>query len=255
MKRKEIVVRDIVIGRGMPKICIPVVGSTQEEIFAQAEKAKTFSCDMAEWRVDYFEEYKKKEARFKVMAGLREILGNMPIIATLRTNKEGGNKEIGFPEYTRINMSMAKSGMVDFIDVEAFSFGEISEELIGEAQRAGVRVIVSNHDFKKTPSKETIINRLLKMQEIGADIVKIAVMPQSARDVLILMGATEEMVRKYATTPVITMSMAGLGGVSRLAGEMFGSAVTFASAGTPSAPGQMDVTELKRALELLHRGL
>ncbi len=255
MKKKEIAVRDIVIGRGMPKICIPVLGSTQEEIFAQAEHIRTFSCDMAEWRVDFFEEYKNKEARFRVMAGLREILGNMPIIATLRTKKEGGNREIGFPEYTRINLSMAKSKMVDFIDVEAFSFGEISEELIGEAQKAGVFVIASNHDFKKTPSEETIVNRLLKMQEMGADIVKIAVMPQSARDVLALMEATEEMVRIYATIPVITMSMAGLGGVSRLAGELFGSAVTFASAGTASAPGQMDAAELKKVLELLHHSL
>ena len=255
MKGKEIVVRDTIIGKGMPKICVPIVGKTQEEIVAQAEHLKALSCDMAEWRVDWFDEYQDKAARRLVMEKVRKILGDMPIIATLRTKKEGGNKEISFPEYTRINLSIAKSGYVDFIDVEAFSFGEISEELIGEAQKLGVRVIVSNHDFKKTPSKETMMNRLMKMQEMGADISKIAVMPRTPQDVLVLMEATEEMMRSYATRPIITMSMAGLGGISRMAGEIFGSAVTFASAGTASAPGQMEAEELKKVLELLHQGL
>ncbi len=255
MRVKEIVVRGITIGSGMPKICVPIVGRTQEEIFAQAEYIKTLACDMAEWRVDWFDDYQDKASRRLVMEKVRKILGDMPIIATLRTKKEGGNKEISFPEYTRINLFMAKSGYVDFIDVEGFSFGEISEELIGEAQKVGVRVIVSNHDFKKTPSKETMINRLMKMQEMGADISKIAVMPRTPQDVLVLMEATEEMVRSHATRPVITMSMAGLGGISRMAGEIFGSAVTFASAGTASAPGQMEAEELKKALELLHQGL
>ena len=138
MKGKEIVVRDTIIGKGMPKICVPIVGKTQEEIVAQAEHLKALSCDMAEWRMDWFENYHEKSMRLSVLGQLREILGNMPIIATLRTKKEGGNKAITFPEYTKVNLSVAKSGYVDFIDVEAFSFGEISEELIGEIDRKSV---------------------------------------------------------------------------------------------------------------------
>lgn len=253
MKAREIVIRDIVIGSGMPKICIPIVGETEEEIFAQARHISTLACDMTEWRVDWFEECLDEEAGKRVLAGLRDILGEMPIVATFRTKREGGNRDIDFREYAKINLSMAKSGDADLIDVEAFSFGEISEELIQEAQKAGVHVIASNHDFKKTPPKEEMINRLLKMQEMGADIAKIAVMPQSEKDVLTLMTATEEMVRENATIPIITMSMSGLGGISRLAGEVFGSSVTFASAGHASAPGQIDAGELKQVLELLHQ--
>ena len=95
----------------------------------------------------------------------------------------------------------------------------------------------------------------MKMQEMGADIPKIAVMPQSPKDVLNLMEATEKMVRKYARTPVITMAMSGLGGISRVAGEIVGSAITFASGEVASAPGQMDAKELRQVLELLHYGL
>ena len=89
---------------------------------------------------------------------------------------------------------------------------------------------MSNHDFFKTPSKEEIISRLCAMQEKGADIPKIAVMPQSKKDVLTLLSATNEMVEEHANRPIITMSMAATGVISRLAGEVFGSCLTFGAA-------------------------
>lgn len=255
MKRGEIQVRNIVIGGGMPKVCIPIVAEESEAVMAQAEKLRLVSCDMAEWRLDWYEDCRKEETLLETLAAVRRILGDMPLVATFRTAKEGGRREIGFPEYAALAVKLARSGMADIIDIEGFSFGEISEELIREIQKTGAKVLVSNHDFKKTPPKEELMNRLLKMQEMGADIAKLAVMPQEEKDVLTLMAATEEMVRRYATIPIVTMSMSGLGGISRLAGEIFGSAVTFASAGHASAPGQMDVEELRRVLKLLHESL
>ena len=80
-------------------------------------------------------------------------------------------------------------------------------------------------------------------------------MPQNKKDVLTLLAATEEMTSVYADRPVITMSMAGTGVLSRLCGEVFGSALTFGAAGKASAPGQMAVEDLKTALELLHKSL
>ena len=93
------------------------------------------------------------------------------------------------------------------------------------------------------------------MQELGADIPKIAVMPRNRRDVLTLLEATEEMASIYADRPIITMSMSGIGSISRLCGEVFGSALTFGSAGQTSAPGQMEVEDLAEGLELIHRGI
>ena len=83
-----------------------------------------------------------------------------------------------------------------------------------------MKVIASNHDFRATPSKEEIIIRLIKMQEIGADILKIAVMPQNSRRLLTLLSATEEMMRLYAERPLITMSMGSAGLISRLCGNL-----------------------------------
>ena len=97
--------------------------------------------------------------------------------------------------------------------------------------------------------------RLHKMQELNADIPKIAVMPTYKKDVLTLLSATEEMYTDYADRPIITMSMAGTGVISRLCGEVFGSALTFGAAKKASAPGQMGVEDLKTVLELLHKSL
>ena len=69
---------------------------------------------------------------------------------------------------------------------------------------------------------------------------------------LTLLSATEEMTRLYAERPVITMSMAGTGVISRICGEVFGSAVTFGAVGKTSAPGQMDAEDLAVVLRLLH---
>ena len=123
------------------------------------------------------------------------------------------------------------------------------------AHENGVKVIMSNHDFFKTPSKEEIISRLCAMQEKGADIPKIAVMPQSKKDVLTLLSATNEMVEEHADRPIITMSMAATGVISRVCGEVFGSALTFGAVGKASAPGQMGAGELKEMLTTLHASL
>ena len=82
------------------------------------------------------------------------------------------------------------------------------------------------------------------MQDMNADIPKIAVMPQNKKDVLTLLAATEEMTTNYADRPIITMSMAGTGVISRLCGEVFGSSMTFGAAKKASAPGQMGVNDL-----------
>ena len=90
------------------------------------------------------------------------------------------------------------------------------------------------------------------MQKENADIAKIAVMPESERDVLILLEATQEMASNYADRPIVTMSMKGMGAVSRIAGETFGSAMTFGSLEEVSAPGQLELSKLKAILEIMH---
>lgn len=251
-----VTVRNIKIGEGMPKICVPIVGGTEEEILAEARKAVQFSVDLMEWRGDWFEDIDHPERVERILCGLREILGEMPLLFTFRTLKEGGERGLDIASYEALNRLVVKTGYVDIIDVEYFIGSNVTvRNLIDMAHAHGVKVIASNHNFKKTPSKDVIISRLREMQDAGADIAKIAVMPQNKADVLELLCATEEMYRLYAKIPLITMSMNGSGLISRLCGEVFGSAITFGSAGKASAPGQIAVRELKDILRILHKNL
>lgn len=245
-------VRNIEIGTGAPKIIVPIVGVTKEEILSAARSFDAIPIDVVEWRVDWFEGVFDFARVEDVLKELRDILGDTPLLMTFRTSKEGGEKDIDAGAYKELNIKAAKTGYVDFVDVEIFTGDKIVSEIIDAVHAAGVKVIASNHDFDKTPAKSDIIYRLRKMQDMGADIPKIAVMPQSKKDVLTLLAATEEMTSCYADRPIITMSMAGTGVISRLCGEVFGSSMTFGAAGKASAPGQMGVEDLNTVLALLH---
>lgn len=245
-------VRNVRIGEGMPKICVSIIGKTQKEILSAAEELTEKKADIAEWRVDWYEEAINIDAVLEIGTKLREILKNMPLIFTFRTAKEGGEKDISVEAYKELNEAVIHSGFADFIDVEVFMDERQAKAIIKEAHASGVKVVASNHDFDKTPDEKEIVHRLCYMQELDADLPKIAVMPQSKRDVLTLLAATVEMYEKHADRPIITMSMSKDGVISRVSGEIFGSAVTFGAAKAVSAPGQIEVDKLSKLLNSIH---
>ena len=248
----SLTVRGVKIGEGIPKICVPIVGATKESIIEEASNVKSVCPDIVEWRADWFEDVFDFEKVKEVLNLLREILGEVPVLFTFRTAEEGGVRAVNQETYMKLNRVAAESGMIDLIDVELFFDETVVREILSIAHQNQVKVITSNHDFEKTPSKEEMINRLQKMQEIGADILKMAVMPKSPNDVVTLLAATEEMNTKYAKKPIVTISMSDMGMVSRISGETFGSAITFGTVGKASAPGQIPADELRKVLELLH---
>ncbi|HIE4364585.1 TPA: type I 3-dehydroquinate dehydratase, partial [Clostridioides difficile] len=54
MKRK-VQVKNITIGEGRPKICVPIIGKNKEDIIKEAKELKGVCLDIIEWRVDFFE--------------------------------------------------------------------------------------------------------------------------------------------------------------------------------------------------------
>lgn len=245
-------VRNLKIGEGIPKICVSIIGKTKEEILADAKALLETKADIAEWRADWYEEVENIEAVVQTAGALRQTLKDMPLIFTFRTAKEGGERAISMEDYEVLNLAVIKSGFADFVDVEVFIGEECAKRIIKEAHTYGTKVVASNHDFHKTPEKAELVRRLCYMQELDADIPKIAVMPQYKQDVLTLLEATVEMHEKYADRPIITMSMSGNGAISRISGEIFGSAVTFGAAKAASAPGQIEVNTLSKLLQNLH---
>jgi len=248
-----VIVKNVKIGEGIPKICVPIVGTTKDEIIDEAKKILALSADLVEWRADWYEDVFDLEQVKEVLEELGKILKEKPLLFTFRTAREGGERAIDHITYIGLNKVAVESGKVDLVDVELFSGEAVVENLIDIAHRNHVKVIASNHDFAKTPSKEEMISRLQKMQEMGADVLKIAVIPKTAKDVITLLSATQEMSTNYAKQPIVTMSMSGQGVISRISGEIFGSAITFGTAGKASAPGQMAVQDLSGILGILHK--
>lgn len=250
---KPVQIRNLTIGCGRPKICVPIVERTKEEILSVAEKITQSKADMVEWRADWYESVMESDKLYEVLVDLRKILKDMPLLFTFRTLQEGGERAIGQSEYRELNCGVCKSGMTDLVDIE-FSFGkEIVKEILKTAHECKLYGVVSSHDFAKTPSEKELISRLESMQKLGADIAKIAVMPEKKKDVLTLLSATEEVMTKGIEIPIITISMGGYGSISRISGEIFGSSVTFGTVEKSSAPGQYDAGKLYEILETIHQ--
>lgn len=243
-----ITIREQKIGAGKPKICIPITGKTSEEIIEQANKIVKTEAELVEWRVDYADFVFDFVEVKRVISELRTILENKILLFTFRTKKEGGEKEISTVKYFELNTMVAQTKMADIIDIELFSGENEVKECIHQIHLCGGYAILSNHDFQRTPDEQEIISRLCQMEQLGADIVKIAVMPVEPEDVLTLLSATCK-VNKKISKPVVTMSMSKMGVISRLTGGVFGSAITFGTVEHASAPGQIPIKELQSYLD------
>ena len=250
---KTVAVKNVTIGEGIPKIVVPITGASLDGLRAQVDALAGHHCDVVEWRVDYFRHLTDTASVLATGCALAEQLSGTPLLFTCRTQAEGGEVTIDDGAYGELNLAVIESGTVDLVDAEYRRERAVVERILATAHSHSVPVIASNHDFSRTPAKDVILARLQEMQRLGADICKIAVMPRSASDVLILLDATLAMHEKYADRPLITMSMGRLGAVSRLAGQIFGSAASFGMVGTPSAPGQWDVEDLHKVMTLLDR--
>lgn len=247
---KTVIVKDVTLGSGRPKIIVPLVGHTEQQLFEEIKAIQEIECDLVEWRADFFDKVEDTDKVIEVSQQITKLLKNKPVLFTFRTKQEGGERVFSDEAYFQLYRSVIKAGTVDMIDVELFMEAQQVDELIRLAHEKEIKVVMCNHDFEKTPPKETIIQRLQMMQEKEADICKIAVMPQNSEDVLTVLQATNE-IKQLADRPIVTMAMGQLGMISRLSGEVFGSAMTFGAVKQTSAPGQIPVAQLKTMLNTL----
>lgn len=249
--KKTVQIKDLTIGSGIPKICVPITGKTSCEILSQAKAIREAGPDLVEWRVDFYEGMEDNLAVEQMLLALEDVLQEIPILFTVRTDREGSSTHVDEDLYEEILIHAASCPQTALIDVEVMPQQESAARIIKKAHEKGVPVIASNHHFEGTPSNEEIDRIFSCMEASGADMLKMAVMPKEKKDVLRMMERTscwEEMTDR----PLITMSMGTLGCVSRMCGELTGSGMTFASVTAASAPGQIDMASLKNILQILH---
>ena len=241
-----------VLDNGIPKICIPIVGKTIEELVEECQFAQDKTFDVVELRIDFYENVTDTAAVDEALVAIRKELPDTPLLFTFRTKGEGGATKVPEAYYFELIDFAIDSGKIDAVDIEYFSNADKVKAALVKAKAAGVSVVLSNHDFDKTPALEEITSRLEGMIALGGDVAKIACMPITAADVLTLLKATNDVKVNHPDKALITMSMGKLGAVSRLCGETFGSSLTFGCAKQASAPGQVEVDDLERILHVLH---
>ena len=246
----------------MPKICVPLVGTDMEMLAREAEAADRSPCDLVEWRVDHYIFYvadRLRDLRELTLPaeGLQVIRSrtDKPVMLTLRTSEEGGMLDIIRREYYTILRDIIESedARPDLLDIEAFDTDDENgfdrvEFIAQMAREAGISTVLSNHDFDKTPPVEEIVKRICTMDKLGADLPKVAYMPSGEEDVYKVIEAAR-VASEYCDKPFIALSMGDEGLPTRICNGQQGTAVTFASIGEASAPGQIEASRMKMMLE------
>lgn len=247
--------RNITLGRGRPKVIVPITGRTLTDLLTEADSLAEVDLDIVEWRADFLEAPLSPAEFLAVAAPLRAAVGERPLLFTFRTPSEGGERAISPQQYRDLGVALVESGLVDAIDVEHRFERAAGDAVLAAAGKAKVPALGSFHDFSATPSASDLVELMVAMQRRGCAVAKAAVMPHTPGDVLALMSATWTMTTEHPSTPVLTMAMGGLGVLSRLSPRITGSCATFASVGRASAPGQLPLDELRPVLQLIEAQL
>ena len=171
---------NVVLGDGIPKICVPIVAKNEEQVLTQARQISALPADLVEWRLDWLED---PFSASKFLPSLRQVLGERPILLTFRTKEEGGEQAITASDYVALYEDLMSLGLAQLIDVEYERGEQTVRTLVEAARKAGVLTVLSHHNFDRTPAAEEMLQKLVRMQKANADITKLAVMPHDSEDV------------------------------------------------------------------------
>lgn len=246
----DIQVREVRFDAGKPKICVPIVGKTFEEIIEQAVEAKKIA-EVIEWRADYYEDVLDDDKLNTTLLALRDEIRNIPLIFNLRTAEAGGQIDITLNQYRQINEFAVSSRAIDIADVEVSILDQLSTTFVKWMQALDVRVILSYYNFEETPEDAVILFRLNLIEHWGADIAKIIVQPQNESDVLRLMGIVMK-AQTFVSLPIISVSLGRIGKLSQVCGSLDGSCMTYGCLeGKSSDEAQIEADKLALIIDEL----
>ncbi|MFH2105353.1 MAG: type I 3-dehydroquinate dehydratase [Parcubacteria group bacterium] len=217
----------------MPKIniCTVVTGETLAEFRQNLQDIQRVS-DFVELRVDYINGFKPED-----VAAIKEKTTKRAIF-TCRHQDEGGKFTGSEKERLAIIAEAAVAGF-DHIDIELSAIDNLDRSRVSE----GTKIICSYHDFDKTPNYKELTGIVDQMRAKQVDVIKIVTTAKDDKDVKKLMKL---LINKAADERMIVLGMGEEGKITRIIAPLFGSYLTFASAGdSETAPGQIDIEELR----------
>ncbi len=223
----------------MIKVCVSVPPKTVEEAFCLIEKAEAQHADLIEVRLDSL----KKHDRIKEIPPFSKT----PLIATNKSTQYHGKFSGSEKERQKILVEAARKGF-EYVDVDLGTPKQT--ELIRNLHEAGAKVIVSFHDFERTPPLPQLNSVLAEEVALGADVCKIITTARNVKDNLTNLDFVSKASKK---TKTVCFAMGELGKPSRLLSPVFGAFFTFASIDEKrkTAKGQLIIQKMRRAYELL----
>ena len=251
---KLITVRGKPIAGGKhPVICTPLVGKDTDLVLAEVAAVLPKAPDVIEWRADFFGAIGNTEQVIATAEAIRSRAGGIPVIFTIRSAREGGQAlPIDEAAVVRLLEAVCRARCTELVDYEMGNPAEHVQRVREAARASGVALVLSYHNFKATPDEAALVARFREAQEKGGDVAKVAVMPQSLRDVLTLLSATL-VAHETLDIPLLSMSMGPFGSITRMIGWAFGSTLTFAVGQSSSAPGQVPIDDLRTVLAIAER--
>ena len=242
-------------GGSVPIIITPLVGKTRAMILDEVAAIVPKKPDLLEWRVDFFESIADVAAVLETARAIRQACAGIPVLFTRRHQREGGTP-IAMAEAAVVATyaAVCQGRCVEMIDYELSNDPADLKHLREVSAANDITMIMSYHNFQLTPDADTLDRTFADAERLGADVAKVAVMPSDAQDVLALLAATDR-ARQTLSIPLISMSMGGVGSLSRIMGWVYGSAATFAVGQTSSAPGQIAIEDLRTVLAIMQRAV
>ncbi len=243
-------------------ICVPIpVKSVNiSEIVPTIEAVIKLKPNLIELRFDYITDVQKITQNF-IINLINRIQPKIPVISTLRDYSEGGQIEIDVSERLQIIKLLIKS-KPRYFDIEINSVDKILSEIIPLASNNKVRLIYSFHDFEKTPNyneaSKILENFLIKLKNellidqktVERSIFKLIFSAQSFEDNFIPLQLCK--INSSKKLNLISFCMGDLGLFSRILCIFSNSFLTYSSFKEKTAPGQMNILDLRKILNLLN---
>jgi 3-dehydroquinate dehydratase I len=217
-----------------PRVIAPFTDRTKLSTLRSAVKR---GLSLLEARIDLFESVEPDH----VVATLEAARAVAPVLATVRSNAEGGQWARSERERLALYRAMAKHA--DALDVELDA--KIRPEVVGLAKRARVTVVLSHHDFKTTRGAAHLDDIVVRAEKAGADVIKIATYVRLESHVY----ALARLLLRHRKRPLVVIGMGPKGAVTRIELPAMGSLFTFASLEKTTAPGQLGLGETLRGIE------
>lgn len=240
-------VKDLEIGTGIVRTCVPITATDSKQIIKELTDLQNIECDLIELRLDYLADLEEIPDLF---VAIENNNYSKPIILTLRSTQQGGKFEFKEEIVKNIYELGVKKGLFAIYDLELIWGKQFLSTLIAMIQSRGQKVLISDHNFTGIYDQEAVYSRLTAMDDLGGDILKVAMMPKERKDIGGFIDAVVN-VQENFDKPLVLIAMGQLGMFSRVMAQQLNSAISFGTVRNQSAPGQLALEDLNTILRIL----